>query len=112
VLVLPFVALWSVLRAAVGRPIRTAAHDKPLSYTDRTLPDGRAARTMFRAVRWYRLSVSPRSEPVCRYTPSCSTYAATSLRRHGAWRGARLTLHRLARCNRRHPGGHDPVPEA
>lgn len=114
VLTLPFVALWSVLRALVGRrPARPEAHTKPLSSVDSVLPQGRAARTLFRAVRWYRVSVSPRkAAPVCRYTPSCSTYAATSLQRHGAWRGSRMTLRRLSRCNRSHPGGHDPVPEA
>ncbi|NUU26154.1 MAG: membrane protein insertion efficiency factor YidD [Streptomycetaceae bacterium] len=82
-----------------------------MSTTDRTLPEGRSARTLFRAVRWYRLTVSPRRpEGVCRYTPTCSTYAATSLQRHGAWHGTRLTLRRLSRCNPHHPGGHDPVP--
>lgn len=107
-LLLPFVVLWAALRAVVGRPLPSK---QPVSYTDRTLPDGHAARTMFRAVRWYRLTVSPRrAEPVCRYTPSCSTYAATSLREHGAWRGGRLALRRLSRCNVRHPGGYDPVP--
>lgn len=112
VLVLPFVVLWSALRALVGRPVRTAAHDKPLSQTDRVLPHGRAARTLFRAVRWYRLSLSPRKpEPICRYTPSCSTYAAQSLQRHGAWHGTRLTLRRLSRCNPGHEGGYDPVPQ-
>lgn len=113
VLTLPFVALWSVLRALVGkRPVRDDAHAKPMSSIDRVLPEGRAARTMFRAVRWYRLTVSPRrAAPVCRYTPSCSTYAVTSLQRHGAWRGGRMTLRRLSRCNKHHPGGHDPVPE-
>ncbi|MEU8137171.1 membrane protein insertion efficiency factor YidD [Streptodolium elevatio] len=114
VLTLPFVALWSVLRALVGkRPVRPDTPAKPLSTVDSVLPNGRAARTMFRAVRWYRRNVSPRrAAPVCRYTPSCSTYAATSLQRHGAWRGGRMTLRRLSRCNRSHPGGHDPVPEA
>ncbi|WP_436777499.1 membrane protein insertion efficiency factor YidD [Yinghuangia sp. YIM S09857] len=114
VLTLPFVALWSVLRALVGRrPARPDVPAKPPSSVDGVLPRGRAARTLFRAVRWYRVSISPRkAAPVCRYTPSCSTYAATSLQRHGAWRGSRMTLRRLSRCNRNHPGGHDPVPEA
>ncbi|MDI2125154.1 membrane protein insertion efficiency factor YidD [Yinghuangia seranimata] len=107
-LVLPVVVLWSALRALVGRPGRRPV--ATLSAVDRAEPEGRAARTLFRAVRWYRLSVSPRTEPVCRYTPTCSTYAATALTRHGALRGSRLAARRLSRCNRHHPGGHDPVP--
>ncbi|MCX8515841.1 MAG: membrane protein insertion efficiency factor YidD [Alphaproteobacteria bacterium] len=54
----------------------------------------------------------------CRFTPSCSAYAAAAITKHGAWRGGWLTMKRLVRC---HPyqlpvkflsggSGHDPVP--
>ena len=61
-------------------------------------------------VRGYQTGVSPFLPASCRYTPTCSAYAVEALQRHGALRGAWLTLRRLARC---HPwGGHgpDPVP--
>ncbi len=61
-------------------------------------------------VRAYRRLVSPMLPPACRFHPSCSAYAETALRRHGALRGSWLAARRLARCHPFHPGGIDPVP--
>ena len=64
------------------------------------------------AVRVYQREVSARQPPVCRFTPSCSEYAAQALTRHGTTRGGLLALRRLVRCR---PGGRrgpDPVPPA
>ncbi len=58
----------------------------------------------------YRAVLSPLLPGACRFTPSCSTYGLEALRKHGAWRGGKLTLKRILSC---HPwGGHgyDPVP--
>ncbi|WP_406194268.1 membrane protein insertion efficiency factor YidD [Kitasatospora sp. NBC_01560] len=75
-------------------------------------PGGFAAGVLYGAVRYYRTEVSPKRPACCPYTPSCSTYAVQALHRHGAVRGARLTVGRLLRCRpgaaRR--GGADPVP--
>lgn len=68
------------------------------------------ARLLIALVRLYQHSISPLLPGACRYTPSCSEYGVQALRRHGAWRGGRLTLKRFLSC---HPwGGHgyDPVP--
>jgi putative membrane protein insertion efficiency factor len=61
-------------------------------------------------VAFYRRLVSPLLPAACRFYPSCSAYAETALRRHGAVRGTWLTARRLARCHPFHPGGIDPVP--
>jgi hypothetical protein len=61
-------------------------------------------------IRLYQLLVSPWLGPRCRYYPSCSAYAAESLRRHGLVRGSWLAARRLGRCHPWHPGGIDPVP--
>ncbi len=61
-------------------------------------------------VRAYRRLVSPLLPPACRFYPSCSAYAETALRRHGALKGSWLAARRLARCHPFHPGGIDPVP--
>jgi uncharacterized protein len=61
-------------------------------------------------VRVYQLVVSPWIPQSCRFYPSCSAYAVTALRRHGAVRGAWLAARRLGRCHPWNPGGVDHVP--
>ncbi len=81
---------------------------------------GRLARGLARSlalilialIRVYQRLVSPLLPPSCRFTPSCSEYAAQALHEHGPWRGAWLGLRRLLRCHPWNPGGHDPVPPA
>jgi putative membrane protein insertion efficiency factor len=75
----------------------------------------KAALVLLKApIFFYRWFIGPLLPNVCRFTPSCSTYALEALDLHGPWRGAGLALHRLLRC---HPftwlggsSGFDPVP--
>ena len=70
------------------------------------------ARVMVRAVRGYQRHLSPlKAAPTCRFTPSCSQYAAEAIERHGAVKGGWLAVWRIARCQPFNPGGVDPVPE-
>lgn len=46
----------------------------------------------------------------CRFSPTCSHYAADAVRARGALVGTALALVRLLKCTPLHPGGHDPVP--
>lgn len=79
---------------------------------------GTAARLLITLVRLYQRVVSPVLPVVtlgacaCRFYPTCSHYAAEALRTHGARRGFRLALIRLARCHPLGGGGLDPVPAA
>ncbi|TMJ01814.1 MAG: membrane protein insertion efficiency factor YidD [Bacillati bacterium ANGP1] len=61
-------------------------------------------------IRAYQRFVSPYTPPSCRFSPSCSSYAAEAIARHGPWRGAGLAVRRLLRCHPWNPGGYDPVP--
>ena len=71
---------------------------------------GSVAGRLVAAIRVYQREVSARRPPVCRFTPSCSAYAAEAVSTHGVARGGVLALRRLVRCR---PGGRrgaDPVP--
>jgi putative membrane protein insertion efficiency factor len=48
----------------------------------------------------------------CRFTPTCSCYAAEALARHGLMRGAFLSGKRVLRCHPWGDAGYDPVPPA
>jgi uncharacterized protein len=58
----------------------------------------------------YKQEISPRRPACCRFTPTCSTYAAEALQTHGVGRGLWLTARRLLRCRPGATGGDDPVP--
>jgi putative membrane protein insertion efficiency factor len=59
----------------------------------------------------YQQSLSIFFGPCCRFVPSCSSYAALSIRHFGIMKGVWLSLKRLSRCHPFHPGGFDPVPD-
>lgn len=61
-------------------------------------------------IHFYRWVIGPFLPKVCRFEPSCSTYALEALDLHGPFKGLYLTVRRLGRCHPFHPGGFDPVP--
>ena len=61
-------------------------------------------------VKIYQYVISPLTPPSCRFTPTCSQYAAEALRKYGPVKGGWLTLKRLARCHPWGGSGYDPVP--
>jgi uncharacterized protein len=68
------------------------------------------ARLLLGVIAIYRWVGNLRAGSRCRFYPSCSTYAATAIRRHGALRGSALAVRRLSRCHPWNPGGIDHVP--
>ena len=62
------------------------------------------------ALRVYKAALSPFLGRQCRFTPSCSEYAAEVLIGHGPVKGARLALNRLCRCRPGVAWGYDPPP--
>ncbi|MDH3747055.1 MAG: membrane protein insertion efficiency factor YidD [Gammaproteobacteria bacterium] len=61
-------------------------------------------------VHCYRLVISPWLGVNCRFQPTCSVYTIEALRTHGAFRGTRLAVKRIARCHPWGGSGYDPVP--
>lgn len=62
------------------------------------------------AIGLYRIVLSGWLGGQCRFFPSCSHYAQSAIREHGAVRGTGLALWRIARCNPYGRGGLEPVP--
>lgn len=60
--------------------------------------------------RLWQIGPSRLLPSTCRYTPSCSAYAITALKRYGAIKGGWLAGKRLLRCHPWGGHGHDPVP--
>lgn len=58
----------------------------------------------------YKRWVSPALPVSCRFVPTCSEYAMEAFERYGLWRGAAMTLWRIARCRPLGSSGYDPVP--
>jgi putative membrane protein insertion efficiency factor len=68
------------------------------------------ARLLILIARGWQLGPSLILPPTCRFTPSCSAYAITALRRYGALKGGWLATRRLLRCHPFGGSGSDPVP--
>ena len=62
-------------------------------------------------IRFYQHYISPAFPARCRYIPTCSEYALTSIEKYGAVKGGWLAFKRLMRCHPFHKGNfYDPVP--
>ena len=61
-------------------------------------------------IRLYQILYPAFLPRVCRFEPTCSSYAIKALSRHGFAKGLGLAAWRLLRCHPFHPGGFDPVP--
>jgi putative membrane protein insertion efficiency factor len=82
-----------------------ALRSLPLNW--RTLPRW----PLLAVIRLYQLTFS-RLIPsdTCRFTPTCSHYGYQAVFKYGLWKGGRLAVWRLLRCQPFSPGGYDPVP--
>jgi uncharacterized protein len=69
-----------------------------------------AQRVVLTLLSGYKVLISPLFAGSCRYLPSCSDYAAESVRRFGVLRGSLLAARRLARCHPLGGYGFDAVP--
>ena len=59
---------------------------------------------------FYRRFLSRLKPPMCRFHPTCSTYAHDAILTHGVLRGSALAIWRILRCQPFAKGGYDPVP--
>lgn len=61
-------------------------------------------------IRFYQAAISPYLPSACRYTPSCSHYAAEAISQYGLARGSLLGVRRIFNCRPGGGKGYDPVP--
>ena len=68
-------------------------------------------RAMIAMIRFYQKYLSPlKVYTHCKYTPTCSEYAAQAIQKYGVIKGGLLACWRILRCNPFAKGGYDPVP--
>jgi hypothetical protein len=60
-------------------------------------------------LRVYKAIISPYMPGSCRFSPTCSEYAAEAITEYGVIKGAAKTVSRLARCRPGAEGGYDPA---
>jgi putative membrane protein insertion efficiency factor len=65
---------------------------------------------MVYTIKMYQLLISPLFGATCRFTPTCSEYSITAIRKYGIFKGGLLSTKRILKCHPFHPGGNDPVP--
>ena len=68
-------------------------------------------RMILDVIRFYQRGISPYTRSSCRFSPTCSEYAAQAVERYGPARGSWLALKRILRCRPFGGRGHDPVPD-
>ncbi|MDR0755009.1 MAG: membrane protein insertion efficiency factor YidD [Prevotellaceae bacterium] len=61
-------------------------------------------------IKFYQICLSPLKPPSCRFTPTCSEYAITALKKHGLIKGLWLAAKRIFSCHPWGKSGYDPVP--
>lgn len=60
-------------------------------------------------IRFYKKHISPYRRPCCKYIPTCSEYALEAYEKYGFFKGTRLAVWRILRCNPFSKGGYDPL---
>ncbi len=64
---------------------------------------------MIELIGLYKVAISPFLPPACRFTPTCSEYTASAVKKYGALKGSWMGLKRICRCQPLSTGGYDPV---
>lgn len=68
-------------------------------------------RVLISLIRFYKSKISSKTKAVCRFRPTCSSFAIEAIEKHGALLGSIMAFCRIMRCNPLFRGGYDPVPE-
>ena len=62
-------------------------------------------------VYFYKGCISPLIPHTCKFYPTCSSYAISSVKEFGFFKGMSLAFKRISRCNPKNKDcGYDPIP--
>lgn len=87
---------------------RSAGARRSLALRMLAWPAARLVDLLLLLIRFYQRLLSPALGGRCRFSPSCSEYAAESLKKHGLLRGLFRSTWRILRCNPFGGSGYDP----
>ena len=63
-------------------------------------------------IEWYQKNISAwlvHKNIMCKYYPTCSEYTKQAIEKYGVFKGIRLGIWRILRCNPFSKGGYDPL---
>ena len=66
-------------------------------------------RVVILLLKIFKYTLSPLLPSACRFTPTCSEYAADAVAQYGALKGTAMGVRRILRCHPFSDGGYDPV---
>lgn len=61
-------------------------------------------------IKIYQKCISPFAPGCCRFIPTCSNYAMSAIKKHGAVKGLWLSCLRIGKCHPLGGKGYDPIP--
>ena len=67
---------------------------------------------LIKTIEWYQKHISlwlTSKNINCKYYPSCSEYTKQAIQKYGIWKGTKLGIKRILRCNPFSKGGYDPL---
>lgn len=69
-------------------------------------------KVLIKILKFYKKRISPNIKSSCIFTPTCSEYAISALKKHNVFKALKLIIFRVLRCNPLSSGGFDPVPDS
>ena len=66
---------------------------------------------IIKLIEFYQKKISPKTNPHCKYNPTCSQYSKECFMKFNFFIAFFLTIFRIIRCNPFSKGGYDPCPK-
>ncbi len=67
---------------------------------------------LIKLIRFYQIFISPFLGQNCRFYPTCSNYSIQALKEYGLFKGGKLIILRILKCNPWGGSGIDTLPKS